>query len=1050
MRIKISIYLLFFLFGVIHTFAQEKKISGLVSNQQGVPLVGVSVSLKENPAVNVLTGTDGRYTMNVKEGDILVFSFLGMRTLERTVRQSSTLDVVMEQQTTTAQPATSEGVARTNVRGPSSIYGTSKPLWVVDGVILDDGVELSPDALSSSDAKTLIASALGGLSSDDIASFRVLKDASATSIYGPRAVAGVIVITTRKGSKGTSSITYTNESTFRMIPSYSNFNIMNSQEQMDFFMEMLRRGNFSYETLTNRKNKGEIARMYELLNTAGADGNFGLDNTEAAKTAYLQAAERRNTDWFSKLFETGVMQNHAVSLSTGTDKASYYASVSVLTDPGWMKYSNSDRYTANLNANYKISNKVTFNVIVNGAYRQGKTPGSVDPISGKVSTEFGLNPYSYALNASRTLDPTQYYRYRYAQMNIFEELENNYTHTNIGDIKIQGRLSWQVTPKIEATALGAIKYQSISQELNQTENSNLARAYRAMDNLNMINNNEFLYEDPYDDFDVKRTVLPQGGIREKSESLLNGKDFRATLSYKDAFGRGIHKIQLFGGMETNDTYRSKDWGKNFGLMYDMGEISYFSYEAFKQIQESSSPYYYTVTRTTTRNVAFFSNAIYGYKDKYIFNGTLRYDGTNKFAKSRYIRWMPTWNVAFTWNVTREDFFYKLQPLSNLSFKISFGVTPESPSANTSLVKIIGDIPWRSNDRTRETALKVSDPANHDLTYEKKQELNLGVQMGFLKNRINFALDGYTRNNYDLIGRVPTQGLNGTVVRVGNVAQMHSYGVDLSLETQNIKLKDFSWTTTFIYAKNENKITKLYVDASITDMVRGSGFSKEGYPVSSIFSIPFRGLNSDGLPTFSDSNGNTTIDGIRFDQRDHLDFLQYSGTTKPTDVGSFGNLFRYKGLSLNILVTYSFGNVLRLPTAFKSNYDNDALAMPKEFTNRWMQPGDENRTNVPVIASSYQRDMMPNLQYAYTAYNYSDVRIAKGDFIRLKEVSVGYDFDRDTVKAMKVKRLGMKLQTTNLFLLYADKKLNGADPEFSGGSTFIPNPKQITFSLRVGL
>ena len=357
----------------------------------------------------------------------------------------------------------------------------------MDGVILDDGAELSPDALSSSDAKTLIASALGGFSSDDIASFRVLKDASATSIYGPRAVAGVIVITTRKGSKGTSSITYTNESTFRMIPSYSNFNIMNSQEQMDFFMEMLKRGNFSYETLTNRKNKGEIARMYELLNTAGADGNFGLDNTEAAKTAYLQTAERRNTDWFSKLFETGVMQNHAVSLSTGTDKASYYASVSVLTDPGWMKYSNSDCYTANLNANYKISNKVTFNVIVNGAYRQGKTPGSVDPISGKVSTEFGLNPYSYALNASRTLDPTQYYRYRYAQMNIFEELENNYTHTNIGDIKIQGRLSWQVTPKIEATALGAIKYQSIFQELNQTENSNLARAYRAMDNLNMIN-----------------------------------------------------------------------------------------------------------------------------------------------------------------------------------------------------------------------------------------------------------------------------------------------------------------------------------------------------------------------------------------------------------------------------------------------------------------------------------------------------------------------------------------------------------------------------------
>ena len=243
-----------------------------------------------------------------------------------------------------------------------------------------------------------------------------------------------------------------------------------------------------------------------------------------------------------------------------------------------MKYSHSDRYTANLNANYKLSQKVSFNVIVNGAYRQGRTPGSVDPLTGKVSSELELNPYSYALNTSRTLDPTVAYRYRYAPMNIFEELENNYTDSHIGDIKIQGRLSWLITPKIEATALGAIKYQSISHELNQTEQSNIARAYRAADNLNMIKNNEYLYEDPYDDFDVRRTVLPEGGIREKSESLLSGKDFRATLSYKDAFDGGKHKLQLLAGMETNDTYRSKDWGKNFGLMYELGEISYFSYE----------------------------------------------------------------------------------------------------------------------------------------------------------------------------------------------------------------------------------------------------------------------------------------------------------------------------------------------------------------------------------------------------------------------------------------------------------------------------------------
>ena len=1052
MQIKTSVCLLWVLLGCFHSWAQQHTLRGTVKDVQGRPLSGVTVSLKEETASTTLTDAKGQYSLSVKEGSTIIFSALGYRNIERPLGTSTTLDVVMETPQASPQPTTSsQGVARTNVRGPSSIYGDSKPLWVVDGVILDDGVDLSPDALSSSDAKLLIASALGGLSSDDIASFKVLKDASATSIYGPRAVAGVVTVTTRKGTKGTNNITYTNESTFRMIPSYDNFNIMNSQEQMDFFMEMYRRGNFAYETLTNRRYKGEFGRMYELLNTIGPDGSFALENTEEAKTAFLRAAEYRNTNWLAKLFQTGVMQNHAVSISTGTDKASYYASASVLSDPGWMKFSHNDRYTANLNANYRLSSKVRFNLILNGAYRKGRTPGDVDPLTGKVSSELGLNPYSYAINASRTLDPKAYYRYRYAPMNIFEELENNYTDTHVGDLKVQGQLSWLITPKVEATALGAIKYQNASHELNQTEYSNIAKAYRAADNLNMLKNNEFLYEDPYDDFDVKRTVLPEGGIREKSESFLSGKDFRATLSYKDAFSEGKHKLQLLGGMETNDTYRSKDWGRLFGMIYDLGEISYFSYEAFKQLQESKSSNYYTVAHTTTRNVGIFSNASYTFLDRYTLDGILRYDGTNKFGASHYIRWMPTWNLAFSWNVTKEAFFPKnTGVLSQLALKASFGVIPESPNAPTSLVKIMGDIPWRSNTRTRETALKISDPASHDLTYEKKQELNIGVQMGFFHNRINLALDGYTRYNYDLIGRVPTQGLSGNILRVGNVAEMKSYGLDLSLQTQNIKLKDFSWTTTLIYAKNENKITKLYVDASISDMVRGSGFSKEGYPVSSIFSIPFRGLNSNGLPTFADSDGNTTVDGLRFDQRENLDFLTYSGTTIPTDVGSLGNLFTYKGLSLNVLLTYSFGNVLRLPTAFKANYDNDALALPKEFANRWMQPGDEHLTHIPAIASPYQRDQMPNLQYAYTAYNYSDVRIAKGDFIRLKEISIGYDFDKDLLKSMKIKRLGVKLQATNLFLLYADKKLNGADPEYSTATTFVPNPKQLTFSLRVGL
>ena len=344
MRIKISICLLFSLLGMIHTFAQEKSISGTVKNSQGLPQQGVVVSLKGDSSRTTQTDAKGGYTILAKSTDILVFSSLGMHTVERTVGESTTVDVVMESTTTKAQPTSSttgESVARTNVRGPSSIYGENKPLWVVDGIILDDGVELSPDALSSSDAKTLIASALGGLSSDDIDTFRVLKDASATSIYGPRAIAGVVVVNTRKGSKGTNSISYTNESTFRLIPSYSNFNIMNSQDQMDVFMEMMKRGNATYVEMGNRRHYGEIGRMYSLLNTATPSG-YGLANTNEAKEAFLRAAEMRNTDWFSRLFQTNILQSHSVSISTGTDKASYYASVGIINDPGWMRFTNNN------------------------------------------------------------------------------------------------------------------------------------------------------------------------------------------------------------------------------------------------------------------------------------------------------------------------------------------------------------------------------------------------------------------------------------------------------------------------------------------------------------------------------------------------------------------------------------------------------------------------------------------------------------------------------------------------------------------------------------
>jgi len=282
--------------------------------------------------------------------------------------------------------------------------------------------------------------------------------------------------------------------------------------------------------------------------------------------------------------------------------------------------------------------------------------------------------------------------------------------------------------------------------------------------------------------------------------------------------------------------------------------------------------------------------------------------------------------------------------------------------------------------------------------------------------------------------------------------MKSDGFELSVSSTNIKTKDFSWTTSLVYSHSHNEITKMENKTRMMDLISGTGFARAGYPVRSLFSIRYMGLNGEGLPTFINEDGDVTITDIYFQTRDSesLKNLVYSGSVDPTDVGSLGNIFSYKGFKLNVFMTFSFGNVIRLDPVFDNEYD-DLSSLPKEFANRWTIPGDEAYTNVPVIVSSWQNYQYKYLSYAYNAYNYSTERIAKGDFIRMKEISLAYDLPKKVTKALGVNSLGLKLQATNLFLIYSDKKLNGQDPEFfNTGGVAVPLPKQFTLTLRIGL
>lgn len=1090
----------------VDVLSEMATITGRVT-ANGEPLPGVSVSIK-GKIVGTITDVDGKYSLDAEPGDVLVFSFIGYLTKEVPVGNSTQIDVEMEEDISTLQEVVVTGMSEINknmftgatdqfkaediqlgglpdfsrslegrsagvtvqnvsgtfgtapkirVRGATSIYGNSKPLWVVDGVIMQDVVDVSADELSSGNINTLVSSAIAGLNANDIEDVQILKDGSATSLYGAKAMAGVIVVRTKRGRAGSASITYNGQFTTRLIPSYRNFNLMNSQEQMSIYQELHQQGWLTYADVYNARNSGVYGKMYEMINAMEESGEFTLLQIEEAKNAYLRQAERRNTDWFQELFSSAPMQNHALSMSGGSDKSTYYVSLSAILDPGWTLASKLRRYTASFTLDHHINDKLSINLHGKVYTRNQEAPGTlnrqIDVVYGEVFRNFDINPYYYALSTSRTLDPNDFYRRDYAPFNIKHELKNNYMDLNESSTLFKAEVDWSPVKGLDIKAMGNIKYVGSTMEHHIRDNANQALAYRAMQTSIIASANPYLWEDPTLPYDLPITLLPQGGIYGRTDNRLSGFDFRASANYSTNFGGSDHYLTAYAGTEFNAVDRYNTWFRGWGRQYEMGDAPFVIYQAFQHWQSRGEDYY-SITDTRRRDEAFFAQASYTFREKYTLNLTGRYEGSNQMGKSRQSRWLPTWNIGGLWNLSNEDLFTTLQsvlPISHAAIRASYSLTAAAPPTSVSTAVIYSSQnTWRTDPETNEPALIISDIGNQSLTYEKKRELNIGADLGFVNNRINLSFDLWKRHNFDLIGYVSTMGMGGQIDKRGNVATMDSKGIDATLTTQNITGPGFKWSSNITFAKFKTTVTDLDTRSRIIDLITGTGFAREGYSHRTLFSIPFAGLDEEGMPLLYDANGQP-VRYIYFQDRESLDFLVEAGPVEPTLSGGFGNTFSYKGFSLNVFLTYSFGNKLRLAPVFTDVY-SDLSAMPKEYKNRWVIPGDEGVTPIPSIVDTHLQSVTANqTRYAYNAYNYSTARVADGGFVRLKQITLGYTVPQHVIAPIGLKSLGLRAEATNLFLLYADKKLNGQDPEYyNSGGVASPVPRQITFTVSLGL
>lgn len=945
---------------------------------------------------------------------------------------------------------------KVRIRGATSINGDNKPLWVVDGVVLEDIVNISNDQLSSGDPTTLLGSAVAGLNANDIESFEILKDAAATALYGARAMNGVVVITTKKGKSGRTTVNYTGNYSTQLKPSYSNFDIMNSGQQMSVLAELERKGDLTANMIDN-SDWGVVGKMYnEITLYDSTSGKFGLPNTLDDRKNFLLRYAKANTDWFGLLFRNNFMQEHSLSVSFGSDKSQSYFSTSYYGDNGWTIGDKVSRYTLNFRNNYKFNDRLSGGFSTVGSVRQQRAPGSLsrqpDPVAGQYTRDFDINPFSYALNTSRTMtayDPNgnlEYFQRNFAPFNIINELANNYLDLSVIDLRLQGDLSYKLTKNLKYDFIGALRYVKSTREDEITENSNMANAYRADPNSTIAANNKFLYHDPANPDLPPVVVLPYGGFYNRTEDGLISIDVRNSLSYTRTYAEK-HTVTLLGGQQIRYADRQEFSNTGYGYQYGNGGVPFVDYRILKETIESNFPYY-SMTKNRDRFVAFYSSGAYTYDNKLNFTGTLRYDGSNQLGSSSRARWLPTWSLAGSWNIDQEKFMQKISWVDLLTLRTTYGLTASMGPATNSNVVLKNQTTNRPYADEVESVISLINLENSDLTWEKLYTYNIGLDATLFDKRVNFSLDAYKRKSFDLISLIKTPGIGGEPIKAANYADMNSQGIELLIGGDIVRRKNWGWKTNLTVGYNTTKITNAKNVPMIYDLVIPEGGNKEGYPVHSLFSIDYKGLDhKTGVPNFINETGQ--VSPAVYLQSETTQYLKYEGPVDPVYYGGFSNTFHYKAFSLNIFFTYQAGNKIRLYPAFRTSY-SDMDAMPKEFYDRWVMPGDEKYTNVPSIMDAYTAAQQGG-GYPYNNYNYSTARVAKGDFVRLKTVSLSYNLSPELLKKSGMSSASFTLATTNPWLLYSDSKLKGQDPEFfNSGGVAQPLQKQVTLSLKVGL
>lgn len=1042
--------LLVFSFSILSLsmFSQTKTVSGTIKDSNGVPLPGVNIVIKET-GQGTQSDFDGNYSIQAEQGTTIVFSYVGTKTISKIVGDQKTYNITMEQSSAELDEVVVVGygtqkksnvvgsiasvseesikdrpVARIeqalqgqmagvtirntsgkpgsdisiNVRGASSINGDSSPLYVVDGVPIDN---------------------LSGINPNDIASIDVLKDAASAAIYGSRGSNGVVLITTKRGREGKPTISLTAYTGFSQVE--KNVDVMTSDEWIQF--------NKKWYDRQWSKNTGMPASTSQSDRIAYATSQTGdtYDTREQLATIrnaygiydpYWGTNAIEKIDWQDAIFRTAPIYNVQLSASGAYKNINYYLSGAFIDQDGVIEGSSFKRYSMNSYVNAKINDKLEVGLKISPSFSKG-LGGNVSGKNRAVSRALSFPGWVPAGSGNMAgAEPYKFY-------DLWGPGANN------------------VSPYARAT---------IPSEVNKDirMNSALTADYSIIEGLNLkgllgwnSRTNSYRSYDP---------TSAQGGWDQadpgelsssrKTTYISNNLLLQSTLNYEKKLEDHNFGVLLGASRETFNASNTDQAASNF----PDDKTYVFDRNRGKNINRNAIGY------SENAIVSFFGRLNYDFKDKYLFTASLRSDGSSKFGSDSRWGWFPSLSGA--WKVIEEPFLQKANWLGDAKLRVSWGEAGNDRIGNAKFLSNMQMLNYPYGDsQEMQSGYVVGNIANSSLGWEKTSSYNFGIDLGFFHNRIYLSLDYYTKKTNDLLLNAPVSLTTGFDNLLDNVGNVENKGLEIELNTINFRNKNFTWKTNLNVYFNRNEITSLgSEDADIRLGLGGTIIQRVGEPINSYYLLKAKGVlraadfeadgvtPKDGVAIYTGQRpGGTKWEDINNDGKIDSEDYTVAGSYQPDFEWGLTNTFSYKNFDMSILLQGRVGGDL-LSSGTRSwnraTSDPRYLYMEQWLSDAYWSEDDPGNGKVPAFFSAVTSQYDTNWLYS-------------AGYFRIKNITIGYTipFEKTMIKDAR-----LYVSTDNVFIwdnFYPGYSPEGATQDNASSSWgSYPQSRTVSFGVNI--